>query len=124
MAPGAAPGLPRRARAPSATVCSIKGPAAHVGKALPFGEIRLTSLQLLGASVELLFGTFVILDVHARSIPLEDLSMFVTERHFAVQHPAIFPIRPSHARFIFEDFPTCQAGTPPVDNARNVVGMN
>src|SRR6185503_20465302 len=41
----------------------LKGPAAHVGKALPFGEIGLASLQLLGASAELFFGTFVILDV-------------------------------------------------------------
>ena len=50
--------------------------------------------------------------------------MFVTQRDFAVQHPAIFPIGPPDARFIFEDFPTCQAGTPLVDNARNIVGMN
>jgi hypothetical protein len=47
----------------------IEGPASHRGKALPFGKIKLASLQLLGVPAELFFRRFALVNIEARSIP-------------------------------------------------------
>src|SRR5260370_16198846 len=66
----------------------IKGPASHVGKTLPFGKIKLASLQLLGVAAELFFRRFALVNVQARSIPLDDVAVCVAKGHFPVEHPA------------------------------------
>ena len=48
-----------------------------MGKALPFGEIKLASLQLLVTSAELFFGALAVLDIDARSEPFYDVPVFV-----------------------------------------------
>jgi hypothetical protein len=67
---------------------------------LPFFEIELASLQLLGTFPEPFFGALAVLDIGTRSIPLDSLSMLVTHGDFVVQHPAILTISPPYARFM------------------------
>src|SRR6266550_4210500 len=47
-----------------------------------------------------------VLDVGIRSIPLNNISQFVSQRHGAEQEPAIFPVSPAKARFSLERFPS------------------
>ena len=75
-----------------------------MGKPLPFGEIKLASLQFLGASAELFFRSLAILNIDTRSIPLNNLAGPVAHRYFVVQHPAIFAVRAQDASFIQERF--------------------
>jgi hypothetical protein len=43
---------------------------------------------------QLLFGPFSVLDLDTGSIPLNDVSPFIAQRHVADQQPAIIPILP------------------------------
>src|SRR5260370_36344831 len=45
-----------------------------------------------------------LLDIDARPIPLDNNPLVVTQCHFAVKHPAVFSVRPPHARFILKGF--------------------
>jgi hypothetical protein len=63
-------------------------------------------------------------DYRALAEPLNDVAVPVAEWHFAVEHPAIFPIRPPDASFVFEDFSGREAGLPLIHNSLNVLGMN
>src|SRR5438045_9191401 len=87
----------------------IEVPASHMGKALTFGEIELTSLQLLGTLPELFFSVFAVLDVHTRSKPLDYVPLFVMKRYLLMQKRPICPVRAPNARFGFEWFPTRQS---------------
>jgi hypothetical protein len=55
-----------------------------VGKPLPFGEIKLASLQLIGSSAELYFRSLAILNIDTRSMPLNNLAAPVADRYFVV----------------------------------------
>src|SRR5260370_27829787 len=74
------------------TTRSVQNPASHVGKALPFGKIKLASLQLLRVAAELFFRRFSFLNIHARSIPLDDVSLCIAKCPFSVDNPAVFSI--------------------------------
>jgi hypothetical protein len=95
-----------------------------MGKALPFGEIKLASLQLLVTSAELFFGALAFLDVDARSEPLRDIPVFVMERHFAMQKCVIRSVSTPNARFGFERLAACQSRTPFLNYSIDVVWMN
>ena len=95
-----------------------------MGKTLPFGEIKLASLQRFGISAELLFRRSAILNIQTRSIPLNDVAVCVAKWHFAVEHPAVFSIRSADASFVFEDFSGCETGSPLGHNSINVLRMN
>src|SRR5216684_8787731 len=106
------------------TTGRIEGPASHVSKALPFGKIKLASLQLLGVAAELFFRRFALVNVQARSIPLDDVAVCVAKGHFPVEHPAVFSIRPADASFVLEDFSCCEAGSPLSQDPLNVLRVN
>src|SRR5271155_2075957 len=73
----------------------VEGPTSHMGNALRFTDIKLASLKRL-------IGAFAIFDVGRDPIPLDDVSIFISERHSAVQLPAVLPIRPAGTHLIFE----------------------
>jgi hypothetical protein len=50
--------------------------------------------------------------------------MFVAQRDFVVQHPAIRTISSPDACFVYERLPTSQGRAPSLHNAFDVVGMN
>jgi hypothetical protein len=61
---------------------------------LGFREICFASLQCL-------LGAFAIFDVGGDPIPLDDVSIFISERQSAVQVPAKLPIRTAQTHLIF-----------------------
>src|SRR6516165_769399 len=95
----------------------VERPATAVGQALSFAEIEL-------APPHSRFRPLLILDVDAGSIPFDDFPALVSQWHLATCHPAVFPVRPPYAGFVLEDFTARQAGTPLVNNACDVIGMN
>jgi len=95
-----------------------------MGKALPFLEIQLASLQLPVTSAELFFGPLAVLDIDARSKPLHDISVFVMERHFAMQKRVIRSVSTPNARFGFEGLAACQSRTPFLNYSTDIVWMN
>src|SRR5271154_5107926 len=54
----------------------VEGPTSHMGNALPLTDIELASLKRF-------LGAFAIFDVSHDSIPLDDGSIFIPERHSA-----------------------------------------
>src|ERR1700693_495049 len=58
--------------------------------------------QLLLALANLFFRAFAIFDVGSDPIPLDDVSIFISERHSAVQLPAILSIRAAGTELLFE----------------------
>jgi len=76
-----------------------------MAKSLPFGEIEL-------APPHLFFGPLSVLEIDTGSVPLNDASPLVAEGHLVVKHPALFPISPPHARFMFERLPRRQRRAP------------
>jgi hypothetical protein len=95
-----------------------------MGKALPFGEIKLASLQLPGTPPEMFFSALTVLDVDTRSKPLHYVPVFVMKRYLPVQKRPICPIRAPNARFSFEWFPTRQSGVPFLNYSSNIFRMN
>src|SRR5260370_7122101 len=61
-------------------------PTAGLAQPLRFRQVRFTA-------PEGFLGAFAIFDVGRDPIPLDDVSIFISERHSAVQLPAILPIR-------------------------------
>ena len=60
------------------------------------------------------FGTLAIFDVRENSIPPDDLSVLIAQRHATSQKPAIFPIRSAtKARLAFERL-ACSKGRAPL----------
>src|SRR5258706_13834221 len=61
-------------------------PTACLAQPLCFRQVRFTA-------PEGFLGAFAIFDVGRDPIPFDDVSIFISERHSAVQLPAILPIR-------------------------------
>ncbi len=95
-----------------------------MGKTLPFGKIKLASLQVLRVAAELFFRRFAFLNIETRSIPLDDVAICIAKWHFPVKHPAVFSIRATDASFVLEDFTSREAGTPLGHNPLNVLRVN
>src|SRR5262249_54412095 len=74
--------------------------------------------------LELVFRLFPILDVDTGSIPSNDVSMFIVQRHLAMEHPAVLTIAAAHATFIFEDLSARKAGFPPIEDTFEIIGIN
>src|SRR6266436_4621185 len=72
----------------------VQRPASRVAEPLSFGEKVLASLKRF-------FGALAILDVGRDPIPPDDVSIFISERHSAVQLPAILPIRAAGTHLTF-----------------------
>src|SRR5467141_4838362 len=70
-------------------------PTAGLAQPLRFRQVRFTA-------PEGFLGAFAIFDVGRDPIPLDDVSIFISERHSAVQLPAILPIRAAgtHLNFV------------------------
>src|SRR5260370_5145624 len=66
-------------------------PTAGLAQPLRFRQVRFTA-------PECFLGAFAIFDVGRDPIPLDDVSIFISERHSAVQLPAILPIRAARTR--------------------------
>src|SRR3984957_16193599 len=115
---------PKEFGRPIVEAVGIEGPASHVGKTLPFGKMKLASLQLLGVAAELFFRRFALVDIQARSIPLDDVAVCIAKWHFPVEHPAVISICSADASFVLEDFPSRQAGSPYAHNSINVFRVN
>ena len=115
---------PKEFGRPIVEAVGIEGPASHVGKTLPFGKMKLASLQLLGVAAELFFRRFALVNIQARSIPLDDVAVCIAKGHFAVEHPTVFSIRPTDASFVLEDFSSREAGSPLGQNPLNVLRVN
>src|ERR1700688_3237986 len=60
---------------------------------LCFFKPSLAFLQVTRHQLQGLLGALAIFDVGRDPIPLDDVSIFISERHSAVQLPAILPIR-------------------------------
>src|SRR5208283_3694558 len=69
-------------------------------------------------------GPFSVLDVDARPIPLNNLSLFVALSDDVVQHPAILSIRPPHTRFMQEGLATGDRRAPLAHDSFDVFRMN
>src|SRR5713101_9666285 len=69
-------------------------PAAGLAQPLRFRQVRFTAPEGFP-------GAFAIFDVGHDPIPLDDVSIFISERHSAVQMPAILPIRAAETDFAF-----------------------
>jgi hypothetical protein len=95
-----------------------------VGKPLPFGEIKLASLQLFSASAELYFRSLAILNIDTRSIPLNNLAAPVAHCYFVVQHPAIFAVCAQDASFMQEGFAAGQRRAPLFHDSFDILGMD
>ncbi len=95
-----------------------------MAKTLPFGKIKLASLQLLRVAAELFFRRLAFLNIQTRSIPLDDVAVCIAKWHFPVEHPAVISIRPPDASFVLEDFSRRKAGSPLGHNPFNVLRVN
>jgi hypothetical protein len=95
-----------------------------MGKPLPFGEIKLACLQFLGALVEPHFRSLAILNIDARSIPLNNLAASVASCYFVVQHPAMLAVRSQNASFMQEGFAAGKRSAPPFHDSFDVLGMD
>ncbi len=103
---------------------STEGPASHLRKTLPFGKIKLASLQLLGVPAKLFFCRFALLNIHTRSIPPDDVTVCVAKRHLPVEHPPVFSICSTHASFVLEVLSTHEAVPPLRNNPIDVLRVN
>src|ERR1700682_5760907 len=64
-----------------------------------------------------------VLDVSNRSIPFEDVSQLVAQRHGAVQEPAVFTVSPAHAELELGMLPSCQRRAPVLSGDCYIVRM-
>jgi hypothetical protein len=115
---------PKQFRRPVVESCGIEGPTTHVGEPLSFGQIKLASLQLPGASPELSFRSLAILDIDTRSIPLHNLAASVAYGYFVMQHPAIFAVRAQDASFIQVGFAAGQRRAPLFHHSFDILEMD
>ncbi len=95
-----------------------------MGKPLPFGEIKLASLQLFGVSAELFFRPLAILNIDTRSIPPNNLAAPVARSYFVVQHPAVFAVGAQDASLMQEGFAAGQRRAPRFHDCFDILGMN
>src|SRR4030095_13367799 len=80
---------------------------------------RLTSLR--GSNFLRLLPIF---DIGIRSIPLNNISQFVSQRHGAAQEPAIFPLSPAKACSSLDRFPSRHSRAPRLHQLRRVLALN
>src|SRR5882724_10996800 len=95
---------------------NIPAETARTAQSLCFCQIGLASPQ---RSLSLL----AVLDVGRRSIPLDDISELVPQRHYAQQEPPIFPVNPPQARFLLERLSSRQRCAPLLHQRCAVLGM-
>ena len=69
-------------------------------------------------------GLLAVVDVHARSVPLDDLAARISQRQLMVQHPAVCTVRAPDARFELERLAAHQALPPLRDERVHVVRMD
>src|SRR4029453_7587838 len=80
--------------------------------------------DLLLFFVDLVFRPLAVIDVNAGSVPSDDLPLGVSQRLLLMQHPAIYTVRSSHARFDLQRPTAFEAGPPPRDERGHVVRVD
>src|ERR1700676_4985100 len=68
-------------------------------------------------------GPLSVLDVGNRSIPFDDVSQLVAQRHGAAWEPAVFTISPAHAELELGMLPSCQRSAPVLSGDCYIVRM-
>src|SRR5438552_15797024 len=63
-------------------------------------------------------------DVGTRSVPLDDVSLLIAQRHGADQEPAIFPVSAAQTHFILGRFPSSHVHNPLFHDPWKVLWMN
>src|SRR2546426_11356823 len=63
-------------------------------------------------------------DVGTRSVPLDNISLLIAQRHGADQEPAIFPVSAAQTHFILVRFPSRHTRAPLFQDSWNVFGLN
>src|SRR5271166_3618967 len=81
-------------------------------------------LQLHFALPESRFRLLGVFDVMARSVPLNDVSLFIAQRYLANAKPSIFPISTPNPCLILEGLACGQSCTPLLHKPFNIVRMN
>src|SRR6266481_8689587 len=85
----------------------------------------LTELDFL--LLDLFLGALAIFDIGEDTIPLKDVSIFVSERHAALQMPAVLPIRAAETHFVLKNLACANAREPlafvPLKIIRESCGM-
>src|SRR4030095_14949 len=71
-----------------------------------------------------LLGALTIVNLHRDSVPLEDISLFISKRYGPSQKPAVFPTRRAPPCLILERRAGSQRRAPLVQMPINAVGVN
>src|ERR1700751_2844870 len=104
---------------------SGKAVPTKAGTASTMGRSSLSlSWILSSAGFALVPPALSLVDIDTRSMPLDNSSMFVAHREFVVQHPAIFPISPSHSRYCLKGLSRGDRLPPPLYESFDVFWMN
>src|SRR5438874_13608889 len=74
--------------------------------------------------MDLLQSALAVLDIDSRSVPLDDISLLIAQRHGAHQEPAIFPVGAPQTQFILARFPDSHVRAPLFHDSREVFRMN
>src|SRR6266478_4023861 len=95
-------------------------PEPHVGAptlvAIVKCAVRRAAPNLLWDRIEQrprpAFRLLAVVNIDGYSVPLDDISLLVAERHGANQEPAIFPVSPPHPYFILGGLPSGEVREP------------
>src|SRR5271165_4666788 len=96
---------------------NVPAEAACAANALPLSQESFAALQVL-----LCF--FALINVRQGSVPFDDVSMRIVQRHSPNQKPEIFSIRAPTPRLIFERLTACQGSLPRFHVLIKIVWMN
>ena len=74
--------------------------------------------------VDLEFRPLTVIDIDAGAVPSDDLPLRVSQRLLLMQHPAVYTVRSSDARFDLQRPPAFEAGPPVRDERRHIVRVD
>src|SRR6266480_4872215 len=74
--------------------------------------------------MDLLQSALAVLDIDSRSVPLDDISLLIAQRHGADQDPAIYPVGAPQTQFILALFPDSHVRTPLFHDPWGIFWMN
>ncbi len=88
------------------------------------GQIVHERREAFLALPQRLLSLLAVLDIGTRSVPLDNISLLIAQRHGTDQKPAIFPVSAAQTHFILGRFPGCHVRSPHFHDPRNIFGMN
>ena len=74
--------------------------------------------------LDLFLGALAIFDIGEDTIPLKDVSILVSQRHAALQMPAVLPIRAPETHFVLKNFACANAGEPLAFVPLKIIGVS